>query len=125
MCSSVIASLCQICVVASENRPYGYKVIMGIIDQKIKGNFWRKFFIGYSCYISHGLHCDTLTVKILLVFPEIWTLLYRVIGSHYPYTEHMQTQGYMGSSVLTRGLSTYVGKSTRPIFMSYGHDWKH
>ena len=31
----------KIFAVASENRPYNYKVIM---TKKIKGNFWRKLF---------------------------------------------------------------------------------
>ena len=57
--------------------------------------------------ISHGLHCDTLTIEILLVVPEIWTLLYRAIGSHFLYTEHIQhstNTGRQGSYVLTGAL---------------------
>ena len=53
-----------------------------------KVNFGKNSFIGYSCYISYGIPCDSLTVEILPVVPEIWTLLYRAVCSHFAYTEH-------------------------------------
>ena len=56
----------MICGIAGENRPTGTKFQMEIIA--IKEIFGKNFFIGYSCYISHGLPSDTLTVDILLNF---------------------------------------------------------
>ena len=57
-------------------------------------------FIGYSCFISHGLPSDTLTVEILLEL-EVWTLLHRGVGSHFKYTEQNTNTG---SCVLAFGL---------------------
>ena len=55
---------------------------MEIIDlSAIKEIFGKNSFLGYSCYISHGLPSDTLTVEILLELPEIWTPLHRAVGS--------------------------------------------
>ena len=60
------------CGIAGENRPTGAKFPMEIIDwQAIKEIFGKNYFIGFSCYINHGLPSDTLTVKILLELPEI------------------------------------------------------
>ena len=51
---------------------------MEIIDlQAIKEIFGKNSFIGFSCYISHGLPSDTLTVEMVLELPEIWTLLHQ------------------------------------------------
>ena len=62
----------QLCGIAGENRPTGAKFPIEIIDlYAIKEVFGKNSFIGYSCYISHGLPSDTLTVEILLELPEI------------------------------------------------------
>ena len=80
----------------------------------MKEIFGKNSFIGYPCYISHGLPSDTLTVEILLELPEI----YRAIGSHFAYTEQSTNTG-------SKWLSMCVGGSTTPILMSYGREWKH
>ena len=59
----------------------------------MKEIFGENSFIGYSCYISYGLLSDTLTVEILLELPEIWTLLYRAVDSHFVYTEQSTDTG--------------------------------
>ena len=55
--------------------------------------FGENSFIGYSCYISHGLPSDTLTVEILLELSEIWTSLHLAVGSHFAYTEQSTNTG--------------------------------
>ena len=69
--------------------------------QAMKEIFGKNSFIGYFCYISHGLPSDTLTVEILLELPEIWTLLHQAVGSHFTYTEQSTNTG---SCVLAFGL---------------------
>ena len=65
------------------------KLLLGYLTEKIKGKiFGKNIFIGCSCYITHGLPFDILTIEILLVVAEIWTLLYRGVSSHFAYTEH-------------------------------------
>ena len=75
----------------------------------MKEIFGKNSFSGYSCYISHGLPSDTLTVEILLELPEIWTLLYRAIGSHFAYT------AITGSCVLAIGLVCAWVEVPRPF----------
>ena len=65
----------------------------------MKEIFGKNYFIGYSCYISHGLSSDTLTIEILLELHEIWTLLHRAVCSHFAYTEQSTNTG---SCVLAR-----------------------
>ena len=67
----------------------------------MKEIFGKNYFIAYSCYISHGLPPDTLTVEILLELPEIWTLLHRAVGGHFTYMEQSTNTG---SCVLAIGL---------------------
>ena len=69
--------------------------------QAKKEIFGENSFIGYFCYISHGLPSDTLTVEILLELPEIWTLLHPAVGSRFVYMEQSTNTG---SCVLAIGL---------------------
>ena len=78
----------------------------------LKEIFGKNSFIGYSCYISHGLPSDSLTVEILLELPEIWTLLHRAIGSHFAYTEQSTNTG---SCVLAIGLVCAWVEVPRPF----------
>ena len=63
----------------------------------MKEIFGENSFIGHSCYISHGLPSDTLTIEILLELPEIWTIVHQAIGSHFAYTEQSNIVCFISS----------------------------
>ena len=99
------------CTVANENWPYAFKVVIGLIDQKDKRQIFGEIF--YWLFLLYNLWL-TLTVKILLVVPEVGIFFIKplaAISCIWSTYNRAQTWEYTG-----RGLSMCVGESTTPIF---------